>query len=62
MSTKGNLSRRKDVQTAIAHAVSLNVKDAYIKVTVVRSTTSEATEQGVLRMLQLVLLVATQTG
>lgn len=50
--------RRKDARTVIVHAVKLNARDWYVRATIRKSTTSEATELGVLRTFQLALLVA----
>ena len=54
--------RRNAVRIATVQDVKLYVQAKYVKVTVERSTMSEATELGVLRVCQLVLLAGQQTG
>jgi hypothetical protein len=58
--TMPSQNKRKGVQIEIRHAVRHCVEVAYIKVITRRSTTKEATEEGGLRVLQLVLLAAQQ--
>jgi len=54
------LSKRNDEPIEIVPVVKQCVKVVYIKAITKRLTTSEATELGVLRVSQLVLLVATK--
>jgi hypothetical protein len=60
MLTTPSLNRRRGVRTEIKHVVKHCVEVAYIKVITRRLTTKEATEEGGLRVCQLVLLVAQQ--
>jgi ABC-type polysaccharide/polyol phosphate transport system ATPase subunit len=54
--------KRKDVLIVMQHAVRQNARAVYVKVTEKRLTTSEATELGVLRTLQLGLYLEQQIG
>lgn len=56
------LPKRKDVQTEMLHELKQCAQGAYVKVILKKSTTSEATELGVLRVCQLVLFLATRIG
>lgn len=58
MTTTVHPSRRNEEPIEIVRVVSQCVKDVYVRVIIEKSTISEATELGVLRMSQLVLLVA----
>jgi hypothetical protein len=60
MLTKANHYRRNVEQTEIVRVIKLHARDLCIKVTEKRSTTSEATELGVLRVLQLALYLSTK--
>ena len=57
-----HLFKKRGVQIEIGHAVKRCVRVGYIVAITKKCTTSEATELGVLRMSQLVLLVGQKTG